>query len=199
MDEFLLTSLTKACRLVNDKVKHRLPIQKPLLELLLRKANSVFAEQPYLKTLYKCILSTMYFGLFRIGELTQSPHVVKVKDVNIASNKRKFLFVLRTSKTHCKSNKPQFIKISSERKRHKKCESKPQANTKNQRELPCPYKLLDEYSAMRPKYISKSEQFFVYSDNSPVTPAHLRSCLKHLLTIAGFNESAYSVHGIRAG
>ena len=109
-NEFLLTSLTRACQLVNDTVKCRLPIQKPFLEIIMRKLNSLYNSQPYLRTLYRCIISTMYFGLFRISELTKSPHVVLAKDVNIANNKKKFLFILRSSKTHVKGNKPQMIK-----------------------------------------------------------------------------------------
>ena len=38
-DKFLLGSITKACRLINDKVRTRLPIQKGMLRILLKKID----------------------------------------------------------------------------------------------------------------------------------------------------------------
>ena len=61
------------------------------------------------------MLSTTYYGLFRISEIAQTKggHAALAKDVQIASNKNKFLIVLRSSKTHMRGSMPQFIKISS--------------------------------------------------------------------------------------
>ena len=113
-DRCLINSLTKACRYQNDRVRTYLPIGRDLMKLLLKKIDLVFpSQQPYLTTLYKAILSTAYFGLFRVGELTDSPHVMKTKDVNIGMNKNKLMFVLRTSKTHWKDVPLQIVKISS--------------------------------------------------------------------------------------
>ena len=116
-DEYLLSSLTKACRLHNDKVHQRHPIGRAMLTVLLKQVDKHYGRknQCYLQTLYKAILSTMYFGLFRIGELTKSPHVVKARDVQIGSNKKKILLILRSSKTHGPGSKPQQIKISSKK------------------------------------------------------------------------------------
>ena len=51
--------------------------------------NQFFADkgQMYLKKLYMAIFAPAYYGLFCIGELTDSPHVVKTCDVHIALNK----------------------------------------------------------------------------------------------------------------
>ena len=193
-DQYLITSLTKACKLVNDQVRMRLPIKKSLLEVLLRKVDEMYKKknQPYLRILYKCLLSTMYFGLFRIGELTKGQHVVKAKDVFIGTNKKKFLFILWTSKTHWKNSKPQQIKISSTPIKSK---NKKQSKAK----LPCPYKLLRQYLAIRRQRTSNKEQFFVFQDGSPVKPEHLRKCLKRILKLAGYDESLYTVHSLRSG
>ena len=131
-DQFLITSLTKACRLKNDCVKTRLPITKDLLAALLKQTNKFYKNkgQRYLRVLYQAILSTAYYGLFRVGELTSGSHPVLARKVFIASNKKKFSFVLETSKTHWKNNKPQTIKISSQK--YKK-------GTKNNLKLPCLY------------------------------------------------------------
>ena len=45
---FLLTSLTKACKLVNDRVYLKLPIHKKILKVLLLKLNELYGGQPYL-------------------------------------------------------------------------------------------------------------------------------------------------------
>ena len=52
--KILLGSLTKVCRIVNDRVRCRLPIQCGLLDLILFKVRRMFAEnnQFYLQVLY---------------------------------------------------------------------------------------------------------------------------------------------------
>ena len=94
MDAVLIKSLTKACSLRDNKINTRLPVQKGMLNTLLRTTVKHFAEQPYLQQLYLTMFITVYFGLFRVGELTQTPHVVKARDVHIAKNKNKLLFIL---------------------------------------------------------------------------------------------------------
>ena len=101
-NQYLINSLTKACRLVNDRVCTQLLIQKPLMDVILREINKFYEEkgQIYLKHLYKYLFSTMYFGLFRIGEMAQGPHAVLARDVQIADNKRKFfLFCIHLKHT----------------------------------------------------------------------------------------------------
>ena len=96
-DKFLITSLTKACRIHNDRVITRLPIQKGVLRLLLVSVEQFFeskSNQPYLSILYRALFTTMYFGMFRIGEVAWSPHAVNVKDVQVGENKDKMLFIL---------------------------------------------------------------------------------------------------------
>ena len=110
----LLTSLTKACQLKNDTVKTHLPIQIKLVQLLVKSLEKYYQNnpQPYLTKLYRALFLTAYYGLFRIGELASSEHCVKVKDVHVGMNKQKMLFILHSSKTHGKHNKPQIIKIN---------------------------------------------------------------------------------------
>ena len=111
-DQYLLSSLTWACKLKNDIVHIRLPIQKDLLWLMIKTVrNRIYQDQPYLSRLYSAMLSTAYYGLFRVGEISSGSHPILVKDVHIAQNKNKMLFVLHTSKTHRKGNKPQLFKI----------------------------------------------------------------------------------------
>ena len=112
-DTCLLNSLTKACRLQNDIIMTRLPIYRDLLKVLLKYTTNRFAAQPYLEKLYFAMISTSYFGLLRIGEVADSPHAIRAADVQIARNKKKLLFILRSSKTHTKGDKPQLIKINS--------------------------------------------------------------------------------------
>ena len=118
-DEYLMNSLTCACRLVNDQIRTRLLITHGLLNVIIKRTHDWYTSknQPYLHTLYKTLFSTAYFGLFRIGELTSGEHPVLARDVHMGFNKRKVLFILRTSKTHWKNTKPQTIKISSTAKK----------------------------------------------------------------------------------
>ena len=111
-DQFLITSLTKACRIKNDNMKIRFPIQKGVLQLLLDQINTKFAKQPYLEVLYSAIFSTAYYGLFRVGEICDGTHTILAKNVHIAQNKNKMLIYLESSKMHSKANQPQIVKIS---------------------------------------------------------------------------------------
>ena len=80
-----LTSLTKACKLINDKVKTRLPIHKKLLHLMLAEVERSFLDQgqEYLAVLYGAMFASAYYGLLRIGEVTSGSHPILVDDVFI--------------------------------------------------------------------------------------------------------------------
>ena len=196
-DEFLLTSLTKACRIKNDVVRTKLPVNKGMLSLLIQRVQSMYkkANQPYLALLFSTLLVTTYYGLFRVDELTwmHSGHAALAKDVQVGSNKNKFLFILHSSKTHGKGTKPQLIKIKNDNMKSKcvKMASKLQ--------LPCPYELLRHYARMRPPYVMDKDQFFVLSDGSPVTATMYRNCFSSALKVERFNHQLYSIHGIQAG
>ena len=114
-DLVLVRSLAKACKIVNDRVHTRLPIHCGLLEMILFEVQRYFTTQNqwYLEIMYKALFAVSYYGLMRVGEVTHSQHVLKAKDVHVACNKDKMLLVLYSSKTHDKSNRPQKIKITS--------------------------------------------------------------------------------------
>ena len=109
-----LNSLTKACHIINDRVCTHLPIQLGLFELLLFEIQRVFDQnnQTFLETLYKCLFVFCYYGLMRVGEVTESNHVLKACNVHLAKNKNKLRIVLYSSKTHGHNMRPQEIQIS---------------------------------------------------------------------------------------
>ena len=87
--KILLTSLTRACKLENDIVKTRLPIHGKLLDLLLFEVERAFDTQPFLRAMYMAFFALSYYGLFRVGELAESEHAVKAKDVHVAKKQGK--------------------------------------------------------------------------------------------------------------
>ena len=188
----MLGSLTRACKLVNDRVRTRLPIQCGLLELLLFEIQRIFMEksQLYLEVMYKALFALGYYGLMRVGELTESPYVVKAKDVHMATNKNKILIILHTSKTHGIESRPQKIKITSN------------AGTGDINYVKrnfYPFQLLREYLAIRGDYCNDYDQFFIYRDGSPVTPSKARKLLKGILGTLGLNSGLYDKHSFRIG
>ena len=190
-DKYLLSSLTKACKYVNDKVTIRLPINKPILHMLLGKIDTIYDTQVYLATMYKALYCTTYYGLFRVGEVTSGSHPIKAKDVHIGENKDKLLFVLHTSKTHWLDVKPQTVKISST-----------QINGEKGDKLNpewCPFNLIREYLKIRKPYLDAEEPFFVFYDRSPVKPENMRKTLKSMLQLSGLNPDVYNCHSIRGG
>ena len=113
-DTYLLSSLTRCCKLKNDVVINRFPIRKDLLHLIMNETEKYFSErnQPYLIILYKALFVSAYFGMLRAGEVTKGPHVVLAENIHIGLNKDKILFVLKSSKMHDKGQKLQLIKFS---------------------------------------------------------------------------------------
>ena len=193
-NKVLISSLTRACRLKNDKLNSKIPIRKNFLHVLISKTEEIFSSpQPYLVILYQAMLVSMYYGLFRIGELAYSEHAVKATDVRIGTNKKKMLFILRSSKTHDKSMKPQLIKIKSQ--------SKPgNTKSKNKDSLDvCPFEILQRYRKIRKPLQSENEQFFVFRDRTPVHPMHFRAVLNKLIMKCGLDPTFYSTVGFRAG
>ena len=196
MDYSLLSSLTKACRLKNDQVKIQLPITKPVLALLLTQIPRLSPQpQPYLENMYRALYITAYFGLFRIGKLVQSQHVVKAKDVHIGRNKNKLKFVLHTSKMHWKGDKPQIIKLTSTSARVAE-----NHNNFSYSNNICPFIALQTYLTARKRgRRSDEEQFFILQDRSPVTQYMFRSVLDKLLSLVGLDPTYYGSHAFRAG
>ena len=156
-----------------------------MLNVLLKYIERNF-DQLYLQKLYRAIFATAYYGMFRIGEITLSPHVIKAINVHIAQNKKKMLFLLRSSKTHGQNVKPQMVKVAASGKT-------------NQLNGCCPFQILRDYLKVRKGFVTLEEQFFVLWDRSPVTPINFRTMLKKVISEAGFDNTYYSSHSFRGG
>ena len=73
----LVRSLAKACRIINDTVRTRLPIQCGLLEMILFEVQRMFHGQWYLEQLYKAVFSLSYYGMMASGGSYQEPACIK--------------------------------------------------------------------------------------------------------------------------
>ena len=181
----LVHTITRACKLSNDTYAARLPIRLQLLELILCEIECSFSEQFCLKTLYLALFALAYYGLFRIGELTFSNHVIKAKDIHIALNKNKILIFLYTSKMHDQSSRPQKVKITQ--------------SSHNQTRHFCPFKLVQNFLRFRGSYTSHDEQFFVFKGAIPMEAQHVRLVLKDMIHRLNLNPKGYVFHSMRAG
>ena len=142
-NKYLLSSITRACKLTRDTVTLHLPISQQMLNMLIKTTAQFFMQKGqhgYILQLF----ATAFYGLFRIGEITWSEHVVKACDVHLASNKRKLLFILCSSKTHNRGMPPQTIKILSNNRL---------ANTSVHNHHNCPYQLLRNCLTLRDSYL----------------------------------------------
>ena len=186
-DKFLLSLLTRACRLKNDVIHHRFPIHRGLLHLILKTIHEEIGikdNQGYLSILYKAMFISGYYGLLRVGEMAKSPHVIKAKDIHIGTNKSKIMFILHSSKTHSKADKPQIIKIKGKSTGDKKF---------------CPFVILRQYLSIRNSRRTDSEQFFIFREGSPVLPVHMRNVLYRCLVKLEFNPRSYGLHCLWSG
>ena len=163
----ILGSLTKACKLVNDKVFTRLPIQFGLLEMMLCELQRVFGDsgQHYIQHLYRTMFALSYYGMMKISEVAKSDHVLKARNVPAAANKEKLKIILYTSKTHGIGMRPQKIEITSN--------SSEKSGSYAKRYF-CPLAITNYFMTLRGGYESDDEQFFIFHDDTPVTPNHTR-------------------------
>ena len=189
-----LNTLIKACKLVNDRVKTRLPIKGNLLELLLFEVERRWAgKQIYLKTMYKVLFSIAYYGLFRIGELCKSryaDHTIHACNVHVGVNKEKILVILFTSKKHGLETYPQKVKITS---------SQAGSSTSHLFRNFCPFQLMQNYMLLCEGYDTTDELFFLLRDRTPVTVEMVRAELRILLHKLGLDPALYDTHSFRAG
>ena len=134
-DATLLAALTRACKLKNDKHNNRLPIRKSVIKLLVKSVNKLYGTQPYLNKLYRALILATYYGMFRIGEVTTSDHIVKATNAHVGTNKPKFMMILTSSKTHNQGDKPQIVKIS--------------GSAFNSTDITCLFKAMNDYCKIR--------------------------------------------------
>ena len=113
------------------------------------------------------MLTTAYFGLLRVEEITDSEHVLKAKNVHIGQNINKLRLVLESSKTHGKDRMPQIIKLVDLRELN------------NQNKL-FPFTAMQNYLTMRKQQRGQEEPFFVFKDRTPVSTYEYRKMLKKI-------------------
>ena len=128
--------------------------------------------------------------MLRVGEVTNSQHVIRARDVHIATNKDKILLILYSSKTHGKGNRPQKIKITANRDDKK--------GHYVHRHF-CPFKLLRRYIKLRGSYMTDAEPLFIFRNNMPVSPDQARAMLKNTLRNLNLDCRSYGMHSFRIG
>ena len=131
-----------------------------------------------------------YYGLFRIGELTQSQHQIKAKDIHIRMNKKKILVVLYSSKTHDKKSWPQKVKITANASAD--C-------TIRKKLFFCPFQTLHKYLALHGNYTSDDDPFFIFKGNIPVRATNVRQVLFRTLQNINLNHKLYNTQSFRIG
>ena len=194
-----LQTLSRAYRIVNNKLTVRLPICLNLLEVILFEIKCFYHDQYYLAILYQTLVCIGYHGLFRIRELTSSSHMVKAKDVHIGTNKDKLLFILYSSKTHGEESRPQKIKIKVVTCEFSMPSYRKHQKSKSRQRFFCPFMLSHEYLKLRGQYQHESDQFFVFKDKSPVKPQQVNWLLKKIFKAVNLDMHLYSFHSLQIG
>ena len=139
----------------------------------------------YLEVMYRVLFITIYYGLFRVGEVTSGDHPILATNVHIGINKDKLLFILCSSKTHDPGDKVQQVKIKGLHKLSSK--------------YACSFQTLHEYLQIRPPYSSFTEPFFIFQNKNRVRPCHMRKLLRKVLTNLKLDYTLYGTHSLRIG
>lgn len=182
---FEIASIIRTCKLKNDTVRYRCGLTKKMTEDLILALDKMFRKngQEYLFILYRAVFLTAYYGMFRIGELGHSEHVLKAADVKASANKTKFLLILRSSKTHGKGDHPHTVNV-------------PQVVDVNfTNDMFNPYSALRDFQAIRPK----ADNFFVLQDGTPLKVTQIRRIFQKTLKQANFDSEIFDFHSFRVG
>ena len=200
----LLNTITKSCKLKNDRLKIRLPIQKGLLELILFRIQRKYENQPYLEAMYISAYLLQYYGLLRIGELAQSKHTIQAGNVHQSKSSQKLLIVLYTSKTHGLDAPPQQIKIFG--KGNIEINSQQETNRymlkKNELGKFCPVEWTKRYIELRGPRLpgtSQNDPLFRLSDKTPINATLLRNLLRQTINELNLDGQLYDTHSFRIG
>ena len=185
-NDVLLNSITKSCKLKNDRVRNRLPIRRGLLEIILDKLEQLYDKQVYLQKLYKAAFCIAYYGLLRVGEVADSPHTIKATNVHSCKAKGKLLIQLITSKTHGLESRPQEIIISKK-------------SMLNKARRFCPVDIINAYIKIRRPAYNVMEYLFIFRDGSPLKKSNFRQVLKRTLHSLNLDETLYDTHSFRIG
>ena len=188
----MFSALTKACKVRNDIVTTRLPIEADLLHMIIKEIVVSFSNrnQPYLTQLYKTMFITGYYGLLRVGEMTDSPHNIKAMDVHVACNKDKILICLRTSKTNSDADKPQIVKMTPITEKSTASHFKPSY---------CPFSIMMQYLNLRRDFVEDDEPLFIFRGRRPDKADEMRRVLKRAIKKLGINDDNYNIHSLRIG
>ena len=134
------------------------------------------------------MIITCYYGLLRVGGLTQSQRTIKAADIHLAKNKTKILISLRMSKTHTQADQPQLIKLMPVLKKPYQCAY-----------FYCPYNVLLGYLEERGDFEEDDDPLFVFRNGTPVKPDQFRRILHKAIKTIGLNPSLYNYHSLRIG
>lgn len=183
-----LRALIKACKYRHDRVIQRMPIKENLLVRIVKQVDRMFHKQPYLASLYRCMLVMGYFGMLRVGEMAKGDHPVLARDVHLSHRLKKVQVILRTSKTHGLGDQPHYVKFDTH-------DSRAYLYNKHF----CPYEIVREYIDIRGARWDNNDLFFVFSDHSPVKPYQLSAVLRKALRLLGVDPSDFGTHSLRIG
>lgn len=183
-----LRAMIKACKYQNDTVTQRMPISEHLLVKLIKRLDELFASQPYLRKLYRCMLVMGFYGMLRVGEMASGDHPVLARDIHFNHRLKKVQVILRTSKTHGRGDQPQYVKF---------CDDDSRVYLYNKKFKP--YQVVWEFLQARGPKLGEEDPLFVFGDNSPVRPYQMQAVLKRALAKFQLNPLDYGVHSLRIG
>ena len=144
-----------------------------------------------------------YYGLLRIGEVTESIHSIKAINVHETTNgsTHRLLIVLYTSKTHGLDKPPQKIKILGNKTVEITNSPLVSKHSINKAELGkfCPVEWTKRYIQLRGPVKHIDENLFILSDKSNVRAPMVRQLLREILNDFNLDSALYDTHSFRIG
>ena len=176
--QFLVQKLLSACNKVNNSVDTRLPITIVVLQRLVCALDHTVPNL-YLRQLFKAMYSVAFFGLMRLGEITQdSNKQVPLTIDQIQFTSSSVLLSIRKFK-HNLSLKPVQLVLPAQKDKSI-----------------CPVNQLKKYLKLRG---NSPGPLFRYIDGVPISRKFFTVNLKSALQFCDLNTDLYKSHSFRIG
>ncbi len=182
-NNFLYNVILKVCNKLRAE-SGMIYVRIPLTECLTKKLVAAIQRFPmssYDKLLYSAVICTAYYGLFRIGEVIDSQHAMRLENMQINPRTLGVKIKVTSSKTMRPGDLPWTVKIN-----------------KDDSPLIPVNEILHSFWQVRPS-TSAHSQFFVKYNRKPLSQPEFRKRLSTALKLVGLPDDKYNTHSFRIG
>ena len=171
---FMVSLVLRGAKVANQQPDIRVPITIPMIDTMFQKMHLILASW-YKRYLFRCMFLVAFHALLRPGEITDSPHNLRIENVYFRTDGAMVLFLPSAKNNH--SSVPQMVEV-----------------------LPttafCPVAEVKQFLQFRKQ---GPGPLFIHQDGTPVSYAQFHDVVAKLSTFLEAAPETIKPHGFRIG